>query len=135
MSRNILTKSVIGIILLLIPLAVNAQEQEQKSPEEMAQEQALKFEEDLSLLPHQTFYIDSILQHDMRAMHDEMMEMRKSGTQEYTVYKQIQDKWVAQIDSSFKKVLDEEQWIMYLKATGKYKKDKAAKKERRDKRN
>lgn len=127
MANNLLTKSFFILVFMLSAFVLSAQEQEQKSPEEMAQEQALKFEKDLKLAPHQAFFVDSILQHDMRAMHDEMMDMRNSGTQEYTVYKQIQDKWTAQIDSSFKKVLNEEQWISYLKMTGKYKKPKKSK--------
>ena len=75
----------------------------------MATEEANRLERLLKLEPHQTFFIDSILQHDMRAMHDEIEALRASGTQEYTVYKQVQNRWVDQIDSSYRKILTEYQ--------------------------
>ncbi len=131
MANNISRTVTALFILTISALSLSAQEQEQKSPEEVAIEMATKYEKDLKLAPHQAFFVDSILQHDMRAMHDEVMSMRNSGTQEYTVYKQIREKWTSQIDSSFKKVLTEEQWISYLKMNGKYKKEKGAKKQRR----
>lgn len=134
MVNNILRTAAVLSILTISVFSLCAQEQEQKSPEEIAIEMALKYEKDLGLAPHQAFFVDSILQHDMRAMHDEVMSMRNSGTQEFTVYKQIREKWTSQIDSSFKKVLTEEQWISYLKMNGKYKKEKGVKKQRRPRR-
>lgn len=130
-KHNILKKVAFSILFTLCTIMVYAQEQEQKDPEEMAIEQALEFEKSLSLLPHQAFFIDSILRHDMVAMSEEIKEMQNSGTQEYTLYKQIREKWVAQIDSSFKKVLDDNQWIKYLKLTGKYIKPKKQKLQKR----
>lgn len=132
-SHNIFTKVAFSILFTLCTIMVSAQEQGQKDPEEIAIEQAEKFERSLSLLPHQAFFIDSIMRHDMVAMSDEMKALQNSGTQEYTAFKQVRDKWLAQIDSSFKKVLDEEQWIKYLKMTGKYvkpKKEKSPKKKK-----
>ena len=126
---NIMHRNIIRIITLMLAItlsatALKAQEQEeQKSPEEMALEEADRLEEMLVLQPHQTFYIDSILQHDMRALHDELQQLQMSGTREYVAFKQVRDKWIARIDSAYKKVLTEEQWMQYCRSTGKLSKE------------
>lgn len=113
-----------SIIFSAVPLKASAQEEEEKkTPEELAYEQAEKMEKDLKLKPHQTFFVDSVLQHDMRALNDEFMFMRASGVQEVTVYQKIQEKWTSQIDSSFKKILNEDQWLLYLRNTGRLSKE------------
>lgn len=104
------------------------EEQKQKTPEDMALMQTTKLELDLSLEPHQTFYVDSILTGDYRAWSDEMEAMKKTGTTESVVYKQINDKWLAHIDTALHKVFTQEQWTEYLKITGKLKKEKKPKK-------
>jgi len=105
----------------------NAQEQKMKSAEELAIEMVNKMETQLKLEPHQTFYIDSILCHDYRSWMDEIDGLQRSGVQEPTVYLSVKDKWQANIDSSLVKILDADQWIEYLKMTGKYKKPKKEK--------
>ena len=126
---NIMHRNIIRIITLMLAItlsatALKAQEQEeQKSPEEMALEEADRLEEMLVLQPHQTFYIDSILQHDMRALYDELQQLQMSGTREYVAFKQVRDKWIARIDSAYKKVLTEEQWMQYCRSTGKLSKE------------
>ncbi len=126
-------KYFLAIIFICSSTLVFAQEQQdEKSPEERAYERAQYLEEMLKLEPHRTFFVDSILQHDMRALYDEYMGLRASGTQDYHVYQQVKDKWNAQIDSSFRKVLTEDQWYEYLKLTGKLPKE--AKKKRSKKR-
>ena len=102
MSRNIFFSLTLLALLTFSATALQAQDQEQKTPEEMALEEADRLEKMLTLLPHQTFFIDSILQHDMRAMHDEMQQLQMSGTREYIAFKQVRDKWIAQIDSAYK---------------------------------
>ena len=124
MHRNIIRIITLMLAITLSATALKAQEQEeQKSPEEMALEEADRLEEMLVLQPHQTFYIDSILQHDMRALHDELQQLQMSGTREYVAFKQVRDKWIARIDSAYKKVLTEEQWMQYCRSTGKLSKE------------
>ncbi len=86
-------------------------------------DEADRLEEMLELEPHQTFYIDSILQHDMRAMHDEMQMLQLAGTREYTAFKQVRDKWLLQIDSAYRKVLTNYQWMVYQRSLGKLSKE------------
>ena len=76
----------------------------------------------------------------MRGYHDELNELRASGTQAYTAYKQVKDKWTAIMDSAYRKVLTEYQWLVYRRTLGKLSKEelkklktmeKSAKKERK----
>ena len=124
MARNIFFRFAISLALLLPATVLSAQnEDEPKTPEELAFQEADRLEKLLSLQPHQTFYIDSILQHDMRAMHNELEALQMSGTREYIAFKQVRDKWVAQMDSAYKKVLTHDQWMQYCRSAGKLSKE------------
>ena len=124
MTRDIIIKLMLTLAVLTSTTVLHAQnEEEEKTPEDMATEEANRLERLLKLEPHQTFFIDSILQHDMRAMHDEIEALRTSGTQEYTAYKQVQDRWVSQIDSSYRKILTEYQYMIYRRDIGKLSKE------------
>lgn len=102
-----------------------AQEQElPKSIEEMAIEEAARLERELKLEPHQAFYLDSILQHDMVAMDKEMQELRSAGVQDFRNFEVIREKWLEQVKASVKKILSDDQYIKYLKEIGQYKKEK-----------
>lgn len=132
MANNFFFILIFLSVLFLSPsLYAQQQEEKQKTPEEIAAEQTNKIEIDLKLEPHQTFYVDSILSRNYRGLTDEIEQMKKSGAQEYVLYKQIQEKWTAKIDSALHKVLTEEQWYKYLKNQGKLKKEK--KKDKKDK--
>ena len=124
MTRDIIIKLMLTLAVLTSTTVLHAQnEEEEKTPEDMATEEANRLERLLKLEPHQTFFIDSILQHDMRALYDEVESLRASGTQEYTAYKQVQDKWKDQVDSSYKKVLTEYQYMIYRRDIGKLSKE------------
>ena len=124
MARNIFFRFAITLALLLPATVLSAQnEDEPKTPEELASQEADRLEKLLSHQPHQTFYIDSILQHDRRAMHNELEALQMSGTREYIAFKQVRDKWVAQMDSAYKKVLTHDQWMQYCRSTGKLSKE------------
>lgn len=124
MIRNIFFLLALILAATVFSPVVMAQNQEdEKTPEEMALEEADRLEKLLALEPHQTFYIDSILQHDMRGMYDEMQLLQMSGTKEYTAFKQVRDKWLSKIDSAYVKVLTEDQWMEYRKISGKLSKE------------
>ncbi len=128
MSNKCYRYLLVLLFMLSSTLVFAQQQQEEKEPEELAYEKAQELESLLKLEPHQTFFVDSILQHDMRALHDEFMDLRASGTQDHYVFQQVRDKWNAQIDSAFHKVFTDEQWYEYLKMSGKLPKE--AKKKR-----
>lgn len=125
-SLNIAAKGCMFLCTLLLSASLYAQNdngEEEKTPDEIALEEADRLERLLDLEPHQTFFIDSTLQHDMQALHDEFMALKLSGTQEYTVYQQIRDKWMARIDSSYRKIMTEYQWLIYRRDAGKLSKE------------
>ena len=124
MTRDIIIKLMLTLAVLASTTVLRAQNGEgERTPEEIATEEANRLERLLKLEPHQTFFIDSILQHDMKALHDEIEALKTSGTQEYTVYKQVQDRWADQIDSSYRKVLTEYQYMIYRRDIGKLSKE------------
>ncbi|MBO7204399.1 MAG: hypothetical protein J6U71_06260 [Bacteroidales bacterium] len=124
MKQCIHLKTIFTLLLLSFSATIFAQEQqEEKTPEEIATEEADRLEKLLKLEPHQTFFIDSVLQHDMRAMYDEMQLMKQSGTQEFIVYQRIKEKWGNRIDSSYMNILTEKQWLEYLRSTNRMTKE------------
>ncbi len=124
MRQSILLKTLSIVFFLALATTLSAQnQQEEKTPEEIATEEADKLEKLLKLEPHQTFFIDSVLQHDMRSMYDEMQLMKQSGTQEFIVYQRIKEKWGNKIDSSFMNILTEKQWLEYLRSTNRMTKE------------
>ena len=124
MKQCIHLKTIFTLLLLSFSATIFAQEQqEEKTPEEIATEEADRLEKLLKLEPHQTFFIDSVLQHDMRAMYDEMQLMKQSGTQDFIVYQRIKEKWGNRIDSSYMNILTEKQWLEYLRSTNRMTKE------------
>ena len=107
-----------------------AQEQPEKSPEEMAIEEVERLGKELKLSGTQMFYVDSILRHDFVLMYEEVEGLKQRGSQDYNTYKAVSEKWVQKICNALKPYLDEQQYIRYLKLMGKgkeYKKGKDGK--------
>ena len=113
-----------------------AQNQPPQTPEER-EKQLLEFVDKevqrlstmLELEYWQEFYVDSTLTHDLKAMSVEMDDMQKAKVENRDLYIAVQDKWMQQIDDSYKRFFTEEQWKKYMKNGAKRSKDA------RDKRN
>lgn len=105
----------------------NAQNQQQENPDEMAIKMANRLETDLKLNSTQLFYVDSILRHNYTEMFTDIDEARARGSQDQQTYKTISDKWMQKTFDAFKVVLDEQQYIRYLKMMGKGKEYKKGK--------
>ena len=106
------------------------QQEEQKSPEEMAIIEADKLEKELLLSGTQLFYVDSILRANFVGLGDDMAALRARGSQDIDSYNTTREKWIQKTIDAFKIVLDEQQYIKYLKYLGKgqeYKKGKDGK--------
>lgn len=106
------------------------QQEEQKSPEEMAIIEADKLEKELLLSGTQLFYVDSILRANFMGLGDDMAALRARGSQDVDSYTTTREKWIQKTIDAFKVVLDEQQYIRYLKYLGKgqeYKKGKDGK--------
>ena len=109
--------------------------QKPPSPTEMAAQETERLEKLLKLDFYQVFIVDSILQHDMQAMMEEMEQMQRSGMQEMSSFRFVQDKWKKQIEAGYQKIFTPEQWDKYLLESGQKKSDrKKSREERRRKR-
>lgn len=115
-------KLLFAALSLVISLSAYAQQQ-QMSPEErekkMAeaiQKEVDRLENSLKLEDWQVFFADSILNHDYRAMQNEMNEMMEAKVSSSDLYQKVGDKWGERIYNSMHKILNEEQWAKYLKS-------------------
>lgn len=105
----------------------HAQEQEQESPEEIAIKMANRLETDLKLNSTQLFYVDSIFRHNYTELFAAVEEARARGSQDQQTYKTLSEKWMQKTFNALKGVLDEQQYIRYLKMMGKGKEYKKGK--------
>lgn len=96
--------------------AAYAQQQEQPDIYEQAEMEADRLQRILELEDWQVFYVDSTLKHDFPAMMAEYEELRGSNVSNTSMYIAVQDKWMEQIDATYKKIFTEEQWAAYLKS-------------------
>ena len=93
-----------------------SQEEKEKKLTEFIQKEIDKLETSLKLEDWQVFYVDSILNHDYRALQDELQEMQDAKVSSSDLYTKASDKWYEQVYNSMHKVLNEEQWNKYLKS-------------------
>lgn len=131
-----------NIFLTAVCLAISASvafaQQNPQSPEEQEkklseyiQKEVDKWEMSLKLEDWQVFYVDSILNHDYRAMQEEMNNLSSSKVTNYDIYTRTSDKWAEKIYTAFRKVLDDKQWEKYLKSGAS--RDKRAREKRKEK--
>ena len=113
--------------LLCFNTAFAQQQQEEKSPEEMAIEEALRLERELKLSSTQAFYVDFILRHNFELMKADIDNLRERGSQDVKSYQTVSDKWITKIADALKPVLQEQQYIRYLKLIGRGKEYKKGK--------
>ena len=111
--------------LLVGSVALRAQNQGQHTPEQREKQrmeyidtQVKKLVDQLDLEYWQEFYVDSTLTHDYHAMQEELEELQKTKVGNADIYQGVQDKWMQQIDDSYRRFFTEQQWQKYWKATG-----------------
>ena len=94
----------------------NAQQQP-KQPDiyEQAEMEADRLQRVLDLEDWQVFYVDSTLKHDFPAMMADYDQFRKAKVANSAMYQDVQDKWMDQIDATYKRIFTSEQWAAYLK--------------------
>ena len=117
---------IVAAALLLGAPALLAQNQNQLTPEEQKLKQRMEYidnevkrlSDQLNLEYWQEFYVDSTLTHDLAAMQDELEDLQKTKVNNTAIYQSVQDKWMQQIDDTYKRFFSEEQWKKYWKATG-----------------
>ena len=90
-------------------------EEQEKKLSEYIQKEVDRLETTLKLEDWQVFYVDSILNHDYRAMQEEMNSLSSAKVSNYDIYAKASDKWAENIYVAFRKVLNDDQWTKYLK--------------------
>lgn len=127
--------SVSAAILLSLSVA-KAQNPQQQTPEQREKQMLEYIEKEVQRLSDlldleywQEFYVDSTLTHDYRALTEEMEQMQTAKVENPDLYQSVQDKWMQQIDNTYKKYFSKEQWSKYWKTGGR------RAQEARDKRN
>ena len=133
MFKNFAT-GLVCFLLALVCLPASAQsgqkkEDKEKKMDEFIKNQVSNLENSLKLETWQTFYVDSILYQDYRAMQDELDNLSSAKVSNTDIYIRTQDKWNEQIYQALSKVMNEAQWNKYLKMGA------AREKKFRDKRN
>lgn len=76
----------------------------------------------------QEFYVDSTLNHDLRALQDEIKPLMDAKVSNADIFQGVYDKWMEKIYLSYQGIFTEEQWKKYLKSGA------AREKKNRDKR-
>jgi len=122
-----LYKFIFCALFTLSAVVATAQEQPEKRTAPVAATEVEHWETLLELTPTQTFYVDSILNHNYKCMFDDIERMRGMGMQSPDTYRAVQGKWVEKNVVAMKEVLDEQQYIAYLKAIGRGKEYKKGK--------
>lgn len=113
--KSILSTITAVLFFVAMPQLASAQQQEVPSLEEQIEKEAERLERVLGLEDWQVFYVDSTLMHDFPAMQAEMKELAESKVANRDMYIMVQDKWMDQIDTTYKRIFTEEQWAAYLK--------------------
>ena len=106
------------LIALAIPAYAQSQQQQPKTPQEAASEQALILQRDLKLSDYQLFYVDSILQTNFVGQDQEFEKMRVSGLQSQKSYEDAYKRWKTKTEDALEKILDRPQFEKFLKLSG-----------------
>ena len=107
---------IIAVCLFFASFALSAQEQKQPDIYQQAETEADRLQRLLELEDWQVFYVDSTLKHDWPAMIEEYEKLRTSKVANASMYQVVQDKWMEQIDNTYKKIFNPQQWAAYLKS-------------------
>jgi hypothetical protein len=117
-SKIYLIASLAALILTFASEANASAQQQEKAPDvfEQAEKEADRLANLLDLEDWQVFYVDSTLKHDFPAMMADYEELQKSKVANMDMYQSVQDKWMEQIDATYKKIFNPQQWAAYLKS-------------------
>ena len=129
---KVLYVALAAVLMVSVSFDAAAQEQtSEKTPDvyEQAEMEADRLQKILDLEDWQVFYVDSTLKHDFPAMMAEYDKLRASKVSNQMMYQVVYDKWMEQIDATYKRIFNPQQWAAYLKS-GAAKAQKAREKRR-----
>ena len=124
----IVLSAFILLLSAILPSSLSAQNQSGQNVAMHAEEEANRLQRTLNLEDWQVFYVDSTLQHDLAAIIAEYEKLQASKVGNVSLYQDVQDKWIDQIDATYKKIFTEQQWADYLTKAGAAKAIKAREK-------
>ena len=107
-----------AIMLFVLPMAAQSQDPQEKQMMEYIDNEVKRLSNVLGLEYWQEFYVDSTLTHDYRAMGEELKSLQTAKVENSDLYLTVRDKWMEQIDASYKRIFNEAQWKKYWKTTG-----------------
>lgn len=119
MKLNVYAWFVLAAALMMLGGSFDASAQQQdKQPDiyEQAEQEADRLQRLLDLEDWQVFYVDSTLKHDFPAMMADYEELRKAKVANQSMYQDVHDKWMDQIDRTYRNIFTDEQWTAYLKS-------------------
>ena len=118
MKSNILLVSLCIITFITAFQTDVSAQQPTKEPDvaERAEMEADRLQQLLDLDDWQVFYVDSTLKHDYPALMAEYDQLDASKVHNQSMYQMVYDKWMDQIDRTYKRIFSEEQWTAYLKS-------------------
>lgn len=114
-SRNMLFAVLLAAATGVCAPAMAQEQNELPDMTEIAENESSRLQRTLGLDDSQTFYVDSTLKHDFPAMQEELMALQTSKVSNADIYIRVQDKWMEQIDKSYRQIFTDEQWATYLK--------------------
>ncbi len=127
-------KKILAVMIAFLAIgsiSVYAQNQDKEpTMEEIAEKHTKDLVRKLNLSDSQEFYVDSILVHNYVALKEALEDMQRSGMQDPDNYRHVNEMWQQKTMDAMKKVLDDQQYIGYLRYIGKgkdYKKGKDGK--------
>ena len=105
------------VVLMPAGYGTASAQQQEKQPDvyEQAEQEADRLQGLLDLEDWQVFYVDSTLKHDFPAMMADYEELRKAKVANQSMYQDVHDKWMDQIDKTYMRIFTDEQWAKYLK--------------------
>ena len=99
--------AVVAVALFASGFTSFAQQPEGPDIYEQAENEADRLQRVLDLEDWQVFYVDSTLKHDLPALMAERDRL---------MYQAVHDKWMDQIDATYRRIFTDEQWAAYLKS-------------------
>ena len=117
-NMKVLTFALSFVIMLLCSFVDVSAQEKNNQPDiyEQAEMEADRLQKVLDLEDWQVFYVDSTLKHDIPAMMAEIDKLRNSKVSNNMLYQAVQDKWWDQIDATYKRIFNPQQWAAYLKS-------------------
>ncbi|MBR4802231.1 MAG: hypothetical protein IK041_05420 [Bacteroidales bacterium] len=128
--KKILILSAMFFLVLGTVSSFAQNNEKEPTPEEMAEKETKALVKKLNLTEAQEFYVDSILTANYVGVWAAITDLQRSGMQDPENYRRVNDQWKQKNLDALKKVLDEQQYIGYLRHIGKgkdYKKGKDGK--------